>query len=222
MVEPRMGAVHPRLLVVTRGPKGKRTHAPSSRVVSEVAAPYPPLRLIYRLGRGGDARAQGAMVSTEWTTFFLAAAGAAAALTGLVFVALSINLDHILAIRGLVGRAGEAILLLLSPVLVGLVALVPVQHRWITGVIVLVIAVPIWLWVTQLIRRGFAELGHRPARERVVRVVVVQVSLLPFIVGGALLLGGTQSGYSVLAAASIAAIGGGVFDAWILLVEILR
>ena len=39
-------------------------------------------------------------------------AGASAALAGLLFVAISINLDRILNCRGLPGRAGEAIVLL--------------------------------------------------------------------------------------------------------------
>ena len=63
----------------------------------------------------------------EWNTFFTAQAAAAAALTGLVFVALSINLRQILADPALPGRAGEALLLLVQPVIVALAALIPRQ-----------------------------------------------------------------------------------------------
>jgi hypothetical protein len=49
----------------------------------------------------------------EWHDFFLAVAGAAAVLAGLVFVGVSINLDIIMSNRGygLRGRALEALIL---------------------------------------------------------------------------------------------------------------
>ena len=63
----------------------------------------------------------------DWNSFFTAQAGAFAALTGLVFVALSINLKEILSSPGLPGRAGEAVIVLVTPVLVGLSGLLPHQ-----------------------------------------------------------------------------------------------
>jgi hypothetical protein len=41
---------------------------------------------------------------TDWDNFFVASAGAAAALTGLLFVAPSINLDKVLKIPRITGR----------------------------------------------------------------------------------------------------------------------
>ena len=46
--------------------------------------------------------------TAEWESLFVAEAGASAALAGLLFVAISINLERILQGAGLSGRAGEA------------------------------------------------------------------------------------------------------------------
>ncbi len=62
-----------------------------------------------------------------WTDFFVAEAGAAAALAGLLFVAISINLTRILEFRHLPTRAIEALLALLSVLVVATFALVPAQ-----------------------------------------------------------------------------------------------
>ena len=47
---------------------------------------------------------------SEWHTLLAVQAGAAATLTGLVFVAISINLARIIETPGLSGRAGDSIL----------------------------------------------------------------------------------------------------------------
>jgi len=48
--------------------------------------------------------------AAEWQSLFVAEAGASAALAGLLFVTISINLARILQGVGLSGRAGEAVL----------------------------------------------------------------------------------------------------------------
>jgi hypothetical protein len=62
-----------------------------------------------------------------WEGFAVALAGVAAVLAGLVFVAVSINIDRILRVRGLPGRAGESVILFLSTLCQCVLVLIPHQ-----------------------------------------------------------------------------------------------
>ena len=53
-----------------------------------------------------------------WHDFFIGTIGAAAALTGLLFVAISINLDQVLKYPGLPGRAAGTLGMLVSALIV--------------------------------------------------------------------------------------------------------
>jgi hypothetical protein len=68
----------------------------------------------------------------DWHDFFLAQARAARALTGLVFVGVSINLEKILSepAFGLAGRAAEALILLVAVLTASVLLLVPGQGGW--------------------------------------------------------------------------------------------
>jgi hypothetical protein len=70
----------------------------------------------------------------DWHDLFVASAGAAAALTGLIFVAVSINLAQILADRKLPTRAAETLSILVGLVLLLVFMLVPGQGRIVLGI----------------------------------------------------------------------------------------
>ena len=65
----------------------------------------------------------------EWSDLFVAAAGASAALAGLVFVAISINIERILKFKGLPERGLETVLLLVAVLIVSMVGLIPGQSH---------------------------------------------------------------------------------------------
>jgi hypothetical protein len=65
--------------------------------------------------------------TADWANFFVAEVGASAALTGLLVVAISINLARILAIAQLPGRAAEGLIILVGAFVLGSVALIPDQ-----------------------------------------------------------------------------------------------
>src|SRR6476660_1945723 len=69
-----------------------------------------------------------------WTDIALGLVGAAAALAGLIFVAISINLREILTSPTLTGRAGEAILTLAFVLVACALLLVPGQTRAVLGI----------------------------------------------------------------------------------------
>src|SRR5665213_2860814 len=92
-----------------------------------------------------------------WSSFFLAVAGAGAALCGLVFVSLSLNLDRIKRSKALVGRAGEAVSLLLSTVVFSLIDLIPENTPKLTGTLLLVAGIGLWIFVVRLQKGAYEE-----------------------------------------------------------------
>lgn len=56
-------------------------------------------------------------IGAGWANFFVAEVGASAALSGLVIVAISINLQRILSFPQLPGRAAEMLILLVGALL---------------------------------------------------------------------------------------------------------
>jgi hypothetical protein len=67
--------------------------------------------------------------TAEWSDFALAQLGASAALLGLVFVGVSINLRDVVASGLLVNRAAEAVILRGSVLTSATLVLIPDQHH---------------------------------------------------------------------------------------------
>jgi hypothetical protein len=157
-----------------------------------------------------------------WGELFLAEAGASAALAGLLFVAISINLTKILEVRGLVGRAGEAIVLLVAVLIVSTLVLVPDQPRVALGTELLVTGLLAWSILVVIHARAVRG-GIGPSRPVLVaRVAMAQLAVLPFLVAGVSLLLRAGGGLYWLVPGVVMCLVVAVLNAWVLLIEILR
>jgi hypothetical protein len=159
--------------------------------------------------------------SSEWTELFVATAGASAALAGLVFVAVSINVDRILKLPGIPERALETVLLLLSVVLVSIVGLIPGQDTAALGAELVGLSVVLGIAIAALAARSLAD-SHQRHSQRVSRLVLLAAGTLPVLVGGVSILAEAGGGLYWVVAGIVFAIAGGVGNAWVLLIEILR
>jgi len=159
---------------------------------------------------------------SEWTDLFVATAGASAALAGLVFVAVSINLERILSFRGLPERALETLLFLVSVLLVSVVALIPGQSHVALGLELLAVALAIDAVVLRQPTIQ-VEAGEEMRRSwRVSRWTLRLVATVPFPIGAVSLIAESGGGLYWLVAGIVLAIAAAVANAWVLLVEILR
>jgi hypothetical protein len=99
--------------------------------------------------------------AAEWSNFLSVQATAAATLTGLIFVAVSINLQKILA-YSVAGRAAEAVILLSGVLLIASIALVPGQPDYVLGGEFITIGVPLWFMplLSCVLRSGAAPVNR--------------------------------------------------------------
>jgi hypothetical protein len=157
-----------------------------------------------------------------WGELFLAEAGASAALGGLLFVAVSINLTRILQVPGRPGRAGEAIVLLVAVLVVAMLGLVPGQSSTVLGAELLVAGLVVWLILVIIHLRAVRGRVGPSSGALAGRIVVVQVAVLPLLVAGFSLLLGAGGGLYWLVPGVLLCLVVAVLDAWVLLIEILR
>jgi NADPH:quinone reductase-like Zn-dependent oxidoreductase len=85
-----------------------------------------------------------------WENFFIAEVGASAALLGLLFVGVSINLTRILSIPGLPNRAFLGLVILLTILVVSSLLLVPGQSLTLAGIEILIVGLIVWITATML------------------------------------------------------------------------
>ncbi|HEY5005927.1 MAG TPA: hypothetical protein VII61_22395 [Ktedonobacteraceae bacterium] len=157
-----------------------------------------------------------------WENFFIAEVSASAALTGLIFVGVSINLTRILSLPRLPNRALESVMLLLTILVTSSLLLVPGESVLLVGVEVLVVGFVAWIMVTILdvkILQGTEAQYHRAF---LINMFLSQVATLPYIIAGISILIRGAGGLYWLVPAILFSFIKAILDAWVLLVEINR
>ncbi len=160
---------------------------------------------------------------TGWIAFFGTIAGVAASLTGLVMVALSVNIRQIIEMSHLPARAASTIGALVLILLLALCAELP-QPLASFAIEADVAAALVWVFQLASIRQTL--IAHRrlsrPMRERLFQAISGYGQAVPLTLGAVLLNIGHPTGLYWLAFAMLACLTIAVMNAWILLVEILR
>ena len=160
--------------------------------------------------------------TSEWSDLFVASAGASAALAGLVFVAVSINIERILKFEELPARAQMTVLLLLSVLLVSIIGLIPGQSSTALGAELLGVGLAFGAAIAVLSKRGISRTAVVPGSVLLSRQLLTAAGTLPFVIGAVSVLAEAGGGLYWTVGGMVFAIMAGVANAWALLVEILR
>jgi len=158
----------------------------------------------------------------EWSDLFVATAGASAALAGLVFVAISINIDRILKLPGLPERGLETVVLLVAVLIVSVIGLIPGQGHVALGIELLVLALLLGGGLARLPAIGMGSGGRQARGWLVGRWASRYGGALLLAVGSLSIVAAAGGGLYWIVAAIVLAVIGAVANAWVLLVEILR
>lgn len=161
-------------------------------------------------------------VVSSWQTFFSAEVGASSALTGLVMVAASVNLQRIMSHALLPGRAAEAVIGLGGALVLSSLLLLPGQQVMAQAIEcgsigVLSLAAP-FSFQLHAYRSPIPNSEARP----IVRASLSSLVGVPLLVAGGLLSWGDLDGLYWAGAGLILSLVVGIIGAWVLLVEINR
>ena len=158
--------------------------------------------------------------SAAWHDLFVAILGAAAALEGLLFVAVSLNLEQILKLKALPPLAARSLGTLLAILLMSVLILTPGQSRVVLGVEIT--ALGLILTVAMLVSTTRTHLRAERWQWAVSAFGLSTAASLPMLVAGITLTLGRGGGLYWALVEVIAGFSISIYYAWVLLVEILR
>jgi len=155
-----------------------------------------------------------------WETFAEITGGAAATLTGLLFVAVSIRVDHIARSQELGNRAAQTLCLFGAVLITAVLLAIPGQAYRTLGLELILLAVITSVSLYLLDRRAKTNRSSEPIA-RVLEVLAPnQVTSVLLLVPGVLLAPGERAGLYVLIVPMLEALVGGVANAWLFLTKI--
>lgn len=157
-----------------------------------------------------------------WNDLFVATAGASATLAGLMFVGLSINLDKLVKMPGVLLRAAASLALLTSALGLSILLLIPDQSVRNAGIEILGVAIAsaaiVGLLSLRSIRRTTAQYRGNALALTGLRVF----ALVPLAISGALMIADHPNGTDLLVPGILMTFIVTIVDAWVILIEIVR
>jgi hypothetical protein len=157
-----------------------------------------------------------------WATFAVSVGSAAAALLGLLFVAVSIRVDVIAASAELRNRAAQALGLFVTVLFVALLLAVPGQSFRLLGAELIALALVTSAVLYILDRRARSAGSSQPVGRLLEVVAPNSVTSVLLLSSAIVLVCGEHAGLYVLIAPVFVALAGGVTSAWLLLVRTTR
>ena len=158
-----------------------------------------------------------------WTDFFVAEVSAAAALAGLLVVAMSINIKEIMALPTLPPRAAQTLIIIAAALVLASLGLFPRQSLAAFGWEAVVTGIVVALTGALEVRNLFARREKAdPLFWSLYPLLLVIITALPALVGGLLLVNGDETGLYWIASGIIIPFITTLQGGWVLLVEILR
>ena len=157
-----------------------------------------------------------------WTDFNVAMVGATAALTGLLIVAMSVNIAEIMKSPTLPPRAAASIAALVLAIAAGALGLFPGQPDVAYGIEVLAGAAIASAFQVHSIR-VIARDEPIALSDRIAKSTAGVLPVAGFLLGGVFIVAGSvAAGLVALAIGSVLAIIAAILMAWVVLVEVLR
>ena len=161
-----------------------------------------------------------------WVPFFSATATAAAALVGLIIVAMSVNVKAIVAIPTMPSRASSTIANVMVVLIVSVVALVPVVGLAGLGVVLVLATLLAGVLAgdaaVRLIRSRGDDASSPGRVSAIARGLLGIVPLVASLIAGIMLLVADGGGLVALAVAIVLIFIESVINAWVLMIEIRR
>jgi hypothetical protein len=161
-------------------------------------------------------------VAQDWDNFAVIAGSAAGALTGLLFVAVSLNRDRIAGHPALRAQAGQTLVLFLLPLLMSILLVIPRTSPVSLGSEFVVLAAVAATALTAIAHGGRTSPTGDDSAARLARLIdrvsPNLLTMLLIVVAGCLQLAG-DDGLYWFAAALVLCLVGGVVNAWLFLVR---